>query len=190
MPDLPDLQPYQRTLWNVLCWNFPADICRTLEDTEHIYSDELHSLYDILQSCRGKVPSHLMSKLAALSQRTAVEMVDALQALDITGSTEEFQAMRESKPYFYSPDREQLWHNVLDLFKMEYLGRHSDGSMREKVSDFHALHILHELEMEDKRCRRDEDTSIQNPAHAWYHEMSDQSVAWCLRRLAPLVAKP
>lgn len=42
--------------------------------------------------------------------------------------------------------------------------------------------------MEDKRCRRDEDQDLQNLAHCWYHETSDQDVAWCLRRIAPLVA--
>ncbi|ROW03819.1 hypothetical protein VMCG_05361 [Cytospora schulzeri] len=192
MTNCPYLQSCQRNLWDLLCWNFPADICRTLEDTEHVYSNELHSLYDILQSSRGKGPSHLMTKLAGLSQPTAMKIVGALHALNITGSSGEYenaQAVRESKPYFYSRERELFWHNVLDLFEMEYFGRHADGSKRENVSDFHALHILYNLDMEDKRCRQDEDTNIQNPAHCWYHELSDQSVAWCVRRLAPLIVK-
>lgn len=193
MTNLTELQPYQRVLWNILCWNFPDEICRALEDTEHVYTDELHGLYDILQSSRGKGPSYLMARLAGLSQLMSAETVSALHALNITGPIGEFkssEAVRESKPYFYSREREMFWRTVLDLFEMEYLGSHADGSMRETVSDFHALHILYRLEMEDKRCRRDEDTNIQNPTHCWYHETSDQNVAWCLRRVAPLVAKP
>lgn len=193
MSEHTDLQPYQRILWNTLCCNHPADICRALEVSEHVHSDELHHLYSILQSARGKVPSHLMAKVAGLSQPMAAEMVDALRALHIidpSGEHGSTQMGRETKPYFYSGEREQLWRNVLNLFEMEYIGRNADGSMRETVSDFHILHILYRLEMEDERCRREEDTNIQNPAHCWYHETSDPNVAWCLRRLAPLVAKP
>lgn len=193
MSDLPDLKPHQRILWNVLCRNFPANICRTLEDTDHIHSDELHHLYLLLQSSRGETAAHLMTMLASLSQPTAAEMVDALRVRKITdpdGDDKETQATREIKPYFHSRAREQFWRIVLDLFEMQYLGGHADGSMRGNVSDFFALHILYRLDMEDMRCRRDEDTNIQNPAHRWYHETSDQYVAWCVKRLAPLVAKP
>lgn len=193
MTNLPELLPQQRILWSILCRNYPAEICRTLEDTEHVHNNELHELYDTLRSSRGKGPSHLMAKIAGLSQPTAVETVGALHALNInspSGENESAQVVQENKPYFYSRERELFWRNVLDLFEMGYLGRHADGAMRETVSDFHALHILHRLDMEDMGCRRDEDTNIQNPVHSLYHEPSDQSVAWCLRRIAPLVAKP
>jgi hypothetical protein len=180
MTNLPDLQPYQRILWNVLCWNFPAEICKILEDTEQVYSDELHNLYDILQSSRGKGPSYLMAKLTGLSQPAAVETIDVLHALNVTGPSGGYgnaKAVQETKPYFYSREREAFWRYVLDLFEMEFLGRHADGSMRESVFDFHVLHLLYRLEMEDKRCRKGEDTNIQNPAHCWYHETSDQNIA-------------
>ncbi|ROW04122.1 hypothetical protein VSDG_00947 [Cytospora chrysosperma] len=193
MTNLPGLQPSQRILWNIFCYNFPAEICKALEDTEKVYSDELHNLYDILQSSRGKGPSYLMVKLTGLSQPTAVETIDALHAINVTGPTGGYgdvKVRQETKPYFHSREREEFWRCVLDLFEKGYLGRHADGSMRENVSDFHVLHLLYRLEMEDKRCRKGEDTNIQNPAHCWYHETSDQNIAWCVKRLAPLVAKP
>src|SRR4051812_41772718 len=111
-----ELQPYQRALWNVLCWNFPADICKALESTEHVHEDGLHYLYSILQHANTKTASHLISKLSSLPDTAALELLKALQALNICGADGEEAARSEqpgrgrsprrteleSKPYFHS----------------------------------------------------------------------------------------
>ncbi|KAI3397055.1 hypothetical protein diail_11291 [Diaporthe ilicicola] len=189
MSEQAELEPYQRALWNLLCWNYPADICKTLENTDHVHNDVLHYLYSILQNARAKPAAYLITRLASLPDTTANEMIGALGALNILGpdiAASEKPAL-ESKPYFHSCERECFWLIVLELFKAGCLGVNTDGSAREGISDFQALHYLYRLDVEDKRGRRDEDVELRNPAHCWYHETADKQVLWCVRRMWPLV---
>lgn len=201
MSDQTELRPHQRDLWNLLCRNYPADICKSLEDTDHVHNDVVHYLYSILQEARAKPAAHLIAKLASLPDTTANEMVDALNALNILGPDLAVPASSkkphkgkapempapESKPYFHSCERECFWLIVLELFKAGCLGPDTDGSAREEISDFQALHYLYRLDVEDKRCRRHEDVGLTNPAHCWYHETADKQVLWCVKRIWPLV---
>ncbi|KAG8160439.1 hypothetical protein KVR01_009975 [Diaporthe batatas] len=188
----------QRALWNIICWNYAADICKTLENTEHVHNDVLHYLYSILEAARAREPSQLIARLASLPDTTAREMVGALEALNIghAGSDPDGGPgkgkMRqkdelEGKPYFHSAERECFWLIVLELFKAGYLGANTDGSSREAISNFDALHYLYRLDVEDRRCRRNEEMELRNPSHRWYHETSDKQVVWCVRRMWPLV---
>lgn len=201
MSDQEELQHQQRTLWNLICWNYPADICKTLENTDHIHNDVLHYLYSILEGARGKPAPYLTARLVSLPDTTAKEMIDALDALnirrpDLAESTANDMPDKgkaphrpelEGKPYFHSCERECFWRIVLELFETGCLGRNTDGSAREDVSDFHALHYLYRLDVEDKRCRRNEEVDLRNPAHSWYHETSDKQVLWCVKRMWPLI---
>lgn len=201
MSDQAELGRHQRALWNLLCWNYPADICKTLENTNHVRNDFLHYLYSILQNARAKPASYLIARLASLPDTTANEMIEALDALNIRGpeptDSESSEGSNngkrpqrpelESKPYFHSCERECFWLIVLELFKAGCVGHKTDGSAREEISDFHALHYLYRLDVEDSRCRRYEEVELRSPTHSWYHETSDKQVLWCVRRLWPLV---
>ncbi|KKY38051.1 hypothetical protein UCDDA912_g01961 [Diaporthe ampelina] len=201
MSDQEQLRQHQRALWNLICRNYPSDICNTLENTDHVHNDVLHYLYSILQGARGKGPAYFIAKLTSLPDTTAKEMTDALDALNIRGPDLAESASDgrpdkgkargrpelESKPYFHSCERECFWLVVLELFKAGCLGRNTDGSAREEISDFDALHYLYRLDVEDKRCRRNEEVELRNPAHCWYHETSDKQVLWCVKRMWPLV---
>lgn len=195
------LTHHQRALWNIICWNHAADICKTLENTEHVHNDVLHYLYSILEEARARAPSQLIARLASLPDTTAREMVDALEALKIhapghaepdpdggpgKGKIKQKDEL-EGKPYFHSAERECFWLMVLELFKAGYLGAKNDGSAREKISNFDSLHYLYRLDVEDKRCWRKEEVELRNPRHCWYHETSDKQVVWCVRRMWPLV---
>ncbi|KAL1877001.1 hypothetical protein Daus18300_002610 [Diaporthe australafricana] len=183
MSDQAELRPHQRDLWNLLCRNYPADICKSLEDTDHVHNDVVHYLYSILQSARAKPASYLIARLASLPDTTANEMMDALAALNIHGPDLAGSASSEkpdkgkapesavpgSKPYFHSCERECFWLIVLELFKAGCLGPDTDGSAREKISDFQALHYLYRMDLEEQRSRRHED------------------VLWCVKRMWPLV---
>lgn len=196
-----ELQDHQRILWSLICWNYPADICKTLENTDHVHNDVLHYLYSFLETARGKPAPYLITRLASLPDTTAKEMIDALDALNVRGpdpagsvsvggadkgKTPQRPEL-EGKPYFHSCERECFWRIVLELFETGCLGRNTDGSAREGISDFHALHYLYRLDVEDKRCRRNEEVDLRNPAHSWYHETSDKQVLWCVKRMWPLV---
>lgn len=201
MSDQEELQHQQRALWNLICWNYPADICKTLEQTDHVHNDVLHYLYSILEGARGKPAQYLIARLAGLPDTTAKEMIDALDALNISrpdpaelasdGTPDKGKAPEgrelEGKPYFHSCERECFWCIVLELFETGCLGRNTDGSAREEISDFHALHYLYRLDVEDRRCRRNEEVELRNPAHMWYHSTSDKQVLWCVKRMWPLV---
>lgn len=201
MFDQEELRHHQRALWNIICWNYAADICKTLENTEHIHNDVLHYLYSILEGARTRAPSQLVAKLASLPDTTAREMVAALEALNIRvpghaesdpdeglGKAKTSQKDElEGKPYFHSAERECFWRIVLELFKAGCLGANTDGSAREDISDFDSLHYLYRLDVEDKRCRRNEEVELRNPRHYWYHETSDKQVMWCVKRMWPLV---
>lgn len=196
-----ELKHHQRVLWDIICWNYPADICKTLENTDHVHNDVLHYLYSILEEARGKAPQRIIARLAKLPDTTAREMVDALNAINIRrpglrecdpdGSTDKDKTTEKSepegKPYFHSAERECFWLIVLELFRVGCLGRNTDGSAREEISEFDALHYLYRLDVEDRRCRRNEDVELRNPAHCWYHETSDKQVLWCVKRIWPLV---
>lgn len=196
-----ELRHHQRDLWDIICWNYPADICKTLENTDHVHNDVLHYLYSILEEARGKAPQRIIARLANLPDTTAKEMVDALDAINIhrpglagfdpEGSADKDKTTEKSepegKPYFHSAERECFWLIVLELFRVGCLGRNNDGSAREEISEFDALHYLYRLDVEDRRCRRNEDVELRNPAHCWYHETSDKQVLWCVKRMWPLV---
>jgi hypothetical protein len=191
MSDREELRHHQRALWNIICWNYPADICKTLENTEHVHNDVLHYLYSILEGARARAPPHFIARLASLPDTTAKEMVNALEALNIhvpgLAESDPDEGPDEGKPYFHSTERECFWLIVLELFKAGWLGRNTDGSAREEIADFDALHYLYRLDVEDKRCRRNEEVELRNPAHRWYHETSDKQVLWCVKRMWPLV---
>jgi hypothetical protein len=192
MPDQA-LRHYQRTLWNIFCWNYPADIQKILENTEHVHNDVLHYLYSILEGARAKAPRHLIARLASLPDTTAKEMVDALEGFNIRvplaaeAEPESRKGPDKSKPYFHSAERECFWLIVLEMFKAGCLGRNTDGSARDKISDFNILHYLYRLDVEDKRCRRNEEVELRNPSHCWYHETSDKQVLWFVKRMWPIV---
>ncbi|POS71804.1 hypothetical protein DHEL01_v209801 [Diaporthe helianthi] len=202
MSNQEELRHDQRALWNIICWNYAANICKTLENTEHVHNDVLHYLYSILEEARARAPEHLIARLAGLPDTTAREMVGALEAFNILhvqgyagsnsdgetgkGKTKQTDAS-EGKPYFHSAERECFWLIVLELFQAGYLGANSDGSARDEISNFDALHYLYRLDVEDKRCRRNEVVELRSPSHRWYHETSDKQVMWCVRRMWPLV---
>lgn len=201
VPAQEDLTHHQRALWNIICWNYAADICKTLENTEHVHNDVLHYLYSILEEARARAPSQLIARLASLPDTTAREMVGALEALNIhvpghaesdpdggPGKSNMKQKDElEGKPYFHTAERECFWLIVLELFKAGYLGANTDGSARDEISNFDSLHYLYRLDVEDKRCRRNEEVELRSPNHCWYHETSDKHVLWCVRSMWPLV---
>lgn len=196
-----ELHHQQRALWNLICWNYPADICKALENTDHVHNDVLHYLYTILEGARGKPPPYLIARLASLPDTTAKEIIDALDALNIRGpdpagpapdgTSDKGEAPHEprpeGKPYFHSCERECFWRTVLELFEAGCLGHNTDGSAREEISDFNALHYLYRLDVEDKRCQRNEEVELRNPAHSWYHETTDKQVLWCVKKTWPLI---
>lgn len=192
MSDQEELRHQQRALWGLICWNYPADICKTLESTDHVHNDVLHYLYSILEGARAKPAQYLIARLASLPDTTAREMVDALDALGIREPDPAEPASEDGtpdkgKPYFHSCERECFWRIVLELFETGCVGRNTDGSAREGIADFDALHYLYRLDVEDKRCRRNEEVDLRNPAHSWYHSTSDKQVLWCVKRMWPLI---
>lgn len=202
MSDHEELRHQQRALWNLICWSYPADICKTLESTDHVHNDVLHYLYSILEGARAKPAQYLIARLASLPDTTAREIVDALDALNIRepepaesasegGTPDEGREPQGpelgGKPYFHSCERECFWRIVLELFETGCLGRNTDGSAREEIADFDALHYLYRLDVEDKRCRRNEEVDLRHPAHPWYHETSDKQVVWFVKWMWPLI---
>lgn len=124
----------------------------------------------------------------------------ALEALDLKRRLPYFRTASESakvvtqdediaaaKPYFYSPQREQLWCTVALLYEFGFIGKGRDEKVLEKVIDFRALQTIYHVEAELRRTTWEGRNGLGNPVHKFYHETSEPLVAQWLSRLLPLI---